>query len=100
MKCEECKNEIKSNKVEEYSKKHFEGKAYCYDCQQRKKGNPPLRTVGQETVTSTDRNGSIVRQCCLKAACELAEGFSSEDIDKRIMEVITIAEKFEAWVNR
>lgn len=39
-KCEKCGEGIKSEKVVEYSKEHYENHVYCYKCQQKKKDNP------------------------------------------------------------
>lgn len=50
--------------------------------------------VAQETINSVDTQGLIVRQTCIKAACDLGGG--NVDVKK----VLEWAAEFEKWVNR
>lgn len=58
------------------------------------------QTSAVKSSSRDNHNISIVRQCCLKAACEVINGIKPHTIEDGIKEVKKIAEEFEKWVIR
>jgi hypothetical protein len=60
--CEECKIDNITEKVQEYSKKNFNGRILCFNCQKKVRENSsenkPLPPVKAELVSDEQINGS------------------------------------------
>jgi len=98
MNCEKCGSDKISEKIADYSKSHFEGKILCYGCQQEikdKKVFQKTEVAEPKNSNTLDREKLIIRQACVKAACELLanDQCSGE-------KVISYATEFEKWILR
>lgn len=102
QKCSKCNKEI-SGKVAEYSQTKFK-KPLCFDCQKTAKAIPEVKSVPKtlsQAQKPVDRETSIIRQSCLKAAIEAYPLLVRvHDRTGDVNEILLLAEKFEAWVKR
>ena len=96
-KCEKCGEEV-SEKVEEYSKKNFDNRVYCYKCQQNVRGNEgtgnwtfdPPKEKGEKKGTSGDAVIDV-KSSEGEDTAELKQ--ESKSLNKKIIELVTAMNK-------
>ena len=114
-KCEKCREGV-SEKVEAYSKDHFKGHVYCYECQKKVRGdedtggwayenpkeNEEKRPVSEDAAIDVKATGDDdLDNFDSSVTAELKA--KSKELDKKIIEIVTAMsmpdkDSFYAWL--